>query len=176
MRIWCFFTLVFGLILLDQGLKIWVFYNKEDILLYSGWWWEAVPFFKITYLENAGMAFGLLNQGNYWIKFFLSFFRVFAVLFMFFYVFSRFHRFSFFSLVVFGLMIAGAGGNCIDSVFYEAWGLNNSNLGGGFFSGNVIDMLSFSFFPPIFNLADSFITIGCFLGLFFYKHLSGLSS
>ena len=95
---------------------------------------------------------------------------------MLYYVFSRYRQFSFFSLVVFGLLIAGASGNCVDSVFYEVWGLNKSNLGGGFFSGNVIDMLSFSFFPPISNLADSFITIGCFLGLFFYKHLSNLSS
>ena len=170
-----FFLFIFLLIFLDQFLKIWVFNNQVD-LFSTGWWWEKIPFFDIVYLENPGMAFGLLNQGNYWIKFFLSFFRVFAVFFMLYYVFSRYRQFSFFSLVVFGLLIAGASGNCVDSVFYEVWGLNKSNLGGGFFSGNVIDMLSFSFFPPIFNLADSFITIGCFLGLFFYKHLSNLSS
>ena len=66
-------------------------------------------------------------------------------------------------------------GEAIAWHLYELLGLNKENLGGGLFSGNVIDMLRVSFFPPIFNLADSFITIGCFLGLFFYRKLSGLS-
>jgi lipoprotein signal peptidase len=88
---------------------------------------------------------------------------------MFYYVIKRFYFLSFFTLFVFALLISGAVGNCIDSVFYEVLGLNKENLGGGLFSGNVIDMLRVSFFPPIFNLADSFITIGCFLGLVFYK-------
>ncbi len=170
-----FFLFIFLLVFLDQFLKVWVF-NNQASLFSAGWWWEKIPFFDIVYLENPGMAFGLLNQGNYWIKFFLSFFRVFAVLFMFYYVLSRYGRFSFFSLVVFGLLIAGASGNCIDSVFYEVLGLNKENLGGGLFSGNVIDMLRVSFFPPIFNLADSFITIGCLLGLVFYRNLSSLSN
>jgi len=169
-----FFFFVFILVFLDQLLKIWVFNNQFNLFL-PGWWWEKIPFFDIVYLENSGMAFGLLKQGGYWVKLFLSFFRVFAVCFMFYYVFSRYRCFSFFTLFVFGLLIAGACGNCIDSVFYEVWGLNNSDLGGGFFSGNVIDMFSFSFFSPIFNLADSFITIGCVLGLIFYKYLSGVS-
>ena len=95
---------------------------------------------------------------------------------MFYYVIKRFYFLSFFTLFVFALLISGAVGNCIDSVFYEVLGLNKENLGGGLFSGNVIDMLRVSFFPPIFNLADSFITIGCFLGLVFYRNLSSLSN
>ena len=169
-----FFLFVFLLVCLDQSLKLWVFFN-QDILSLPGWWWEKIPFFDIIYLENSGMAFGLLNESGFWVKLFLSFFRVFAVFFMFYYVTIRFHLFSFFTLFVFGLLISGAVGNCIDSVFYEVLGFNNENIGGGLFSGNVIDMFRVSFFPPIFNLADSFITIGCFLGLFFYRKLSGLS-
>ncbi len=169
-----FFCFILFLVFLDQYLKIWVF-NNQDSLFLPGWWWESIPFFEIVYLENSGMAFGLLNGANYWVKFCLSFFRVFAVFFMFFYVFSRYSSFSFFTLFVFGLLIAGACGNCIDSVFYEVWGLNSVGVGDGFFSGNVIDMLKVSFFPPVFNLADSFITVGCVLGLVFYKNLSGLS-
>tara|TARA_Y100000766_G_C18616996_1_gene464201 strand:+ start:109 stop:636 length:528 start_codon:yes stop_codon:yes gene_type:complete len=168
-----FFVLI--LILLDQGLKIWVFYN-QDILFFPGWWWDNIPFFDVVYLENSGMAFGLLNNSGAWIKLFLSLFRVFAVFFLFYFVLKRFSSFSTFSLFVLGLLIAGACGNCIDSVFYESWGLNREGLGGGVFSGNVIDMFRVSFFPPIFNLADSFITVGCVLGLVFYKKLSGLSS
>jgi len=170
-----FFLFVLVLILLDQCLKVWVFYNKDDILFNSGWWWESVPFFKITYLENSGVAFGLLNNSGSWVKFFLSFFRVFAVFFMFFYVFYKHNTLSFFSLFVLVLLVAGAAGNCIDSVFYESFGFNVTDVGGGLFSGNVIDMFRFSFFPFVFNLADSYITVGCVLGLFFYKHLPRVS-
>jgi len=170
-----FIVFVFVLILLDQVLKIWTFSNKEDILFNSGWWWDSVPFFNITYLENSGMAFGLLNNSGSFVKFFLTFFRLFAVFFMFFYVFYKHSSFSFFSVLVFGLLVAGATGNCIDSVFYEYLGLNVIAVGGGLFSGNVIDMFQFSFFPPVFNLADSYITTGCVLGLIFYKNLSGVS-
>ena len=170
-----FLVFIFILVLLDQLLKIWVFSNKEDILFGSGWWWEGVPFFNITYLENPGMAFGLLKGSGSFLKFFLTFFRVFAVFFMFFYVFNKYSSFSFFTVIVFGLLIAGAAGNCFDSVFYEYFGFNVVAIGGGLFSGNVIDMFQFSFFPPVFNLADSYITIGCVLGLVFYKNLSRLS-
>ena len=170
-----FFVFVFLLVFLDQSLKVWVFFN-QDALGFPGWWWENIPFFDIIYLENPGMAFGFLNQSGFFVKFLLSIFRVFAVFFLFFYVIKRFYFLSFFTLFVFALLISGAVGNCIDSVFYEVLGLNKENLGGGLFSGNVIDMFRVSFFPPIFNLADSFITIGCFLGLVFYKNLSGLSN
>ena len=169
-----FFLFVFTLIFLDQSLKIWVFYNQNTLGL-SGWWWESVPFFEIVYLENSGMAFGLLNGAGGLVKFLLSFFRVFAVFFMCYYVVLKYRDFSFFSLFVLGLLIAGACGNCIDSVFYELFGLNKEGLGGGLFSGNVIDMFRVTFFPPIFNLADSFITTGCVLGLVFYKKLVGVS-
>jgi len=170
-----FVVFVFVLIFLDQFLKIWVFSNKEDILFSSGWWWDSVPFFNITYLENPGIAFGLLKSSGSFVKFFLTFFRVFAVFFMVFYVFYKYSSLSFFFVLVFGLLVAGAAGNCIDSVFYESFGLNVVSVGEGLFSGNVIDMFQFSFFPPVFNLADSYITIGCVLGLVFYKNLSTVS-
>jgi len=169
-----FLIFVFFLIFLDQLFKVWVFNNQLDLVL-PGWWWDRVPFLEIVYLENSGMAFGLLSGTGPWIKLSLSFFRVFAISFMFYYVFSRYKSFSPFTIFVFGLLIAGACGNCIDSVFYEKFGLNKTGIGGGFFSGNVIDMIKVSFFPPIFNLADSFITIGCVLSLVFYKNLSGVS-
>jgi signal peptidase II len=74
-------------------------------------------------------------------------------------------------LVSIGLIFAGAFGNIIDSMFYgllfsESYGLQTAEFlpaTGGyapFLYGNVVDMISFSFFPPIFNIADSSITIG----------------
>ena len=57
-----------------------------------------------------------------------------------------------------------------DSVFYSFLGLNLGPTG-GLFQGRVIDMLSFSFFSPVFNLADSFVCIGVFCILFFQTNI-----
>ena len=68
------------------------------------------------------------------------------------------------------LVLAGAIGNVIDSVFYSFVGMN---LGpsGGLFQGRVIDMFSFSFFPPVFNLADAFVCVGLFLIFIFQTNI-----
>ena len=46
-----------------------------------------------------------------------------------------------------GLILGGALGNLVDR----------------YFIGEVTDFISFSFFPPVFNVADSFIVIGFIL-------------
>ena len=69
----------------------------------------------------------------------------------------------------FSLILSGAIGNVIDSVFYGFVGLNqNSN---GLFQGAVIDMFAFSFFPPVFNLADAVVCIGLFLIFIFQTNI-----
>ena len=168
-----FLFFVFFLVFLDQLLKIWVFKNQFN--LFGGdWWWDNLSFFKITYLENSGMAFGFLNNSGWVVKLFLTLFRIIAVFIMFFYVFFEHKKKPVIFLFVFAMLVSGAVGNCIDSVFYDFLNLNN-NAGGFLFHGKVIDMFSFSFFPPVFNLADSYITIGCVLVLIFYKKLSSIS-
>jgi signal peptidase II len=77
-------------------------------------------------------------------------------------------------LVTVAMVIAGALGNIIDCVFYgKIWEY------AGWFHGRVVDMLYFPlirnaageclFFRPVFNIADSFITVAVFLIIIFYR-------
>ena len=172
MKITRFLFFIFFLVFLDQSLKIWVFKNHLSFFE-PDWWWNDLGFFKMCYVENAGIAFDLLNNSGEFIKLLLTSFRIIAVVVMFVYVYLSYkkHKFSVLFLFVFSLLISGATGNSIDSVFYDFIGLN-IGAQGVLFHGKVIDMFSFSFFPPVFNLADSYITLGCFLVLVFYKKLS----
>lgn len=98
--------------------------------------------FKLTYVENRGVAFGMF-QGMQWI------FIAVTVIMLFLIVFYMFKKRPQGKLVYIAsaLIIGGGIGNLIDRIYY----------------GFVIDYLSFSFFPPVCNFADYCITIGVFL-------------
>ncbi len=96
-------------------------------------------FFKFTYLENRGAAFGIF-QNQRWIFIVLTF-AILAVLLWISFRYEIKSKMLFASLV---LVAAGGIGNLIDRIFL----------------GYVIDFISFSFFPPIFNFADCCITVG----------------
>ncbi len=184
-------VVVFLVLLADQLSKIWV---KTHMGLYDTI--HIADWFKIYFVENNGMAFGIEAGG----KLFLSLFRIVAVGFIVFYV-SRLvkqhYKAGFIACV--SLVLAGAAGNILDSVFYgvifEAsypghaasfvpWGEGYSSL----LHGKVVDMLyfplfsgnfpewvpfvggqEFLFFRFIFNVADSAITVGVILLLLFYR-------
>ena len=130
--------------------------------------------FIIHFTENNGMAFGLELGGNYG-KLALSLFRVFAVFglgYIFHYVIKNKYHFGLITCV--SLILAGALGNIIDSVFYgKLFGYAD------FLHGRVVDMFyfpivqgfypdwvpglggqDFIFFRPVFNFADAAISIG----------------
>jgi len=153
----------------------------------------------IHFIENPGMAYGMEFGGEYG-KLFLTVFRILAVLGigygLFYMVKNKYHRG--FTLNV-ALILAGALGNIIDSVFYgvifsESTQIEKAVLfpeGGGYAAllhGKVVDMLyfpildgtfpnwfpvwggeDFLFFRPVFNIADSAISIGVVLILIFQK-------
>ncbi|MCR5636426.1 MAG: signal peptidase II [Clostridiales bacterium] len=96
-------------------------------------------FFKFTYLENRGAAFGIF-QNQRWIFIVLTF-AILAVMLWISFRYEIKSKMLFASLV---LVAAGGIGNLIDRIFL----------------GYVIDFISFSFFPPIFNFADCCITVG----------------
>ena len=127
-------------------------------------------FARLTYIENPGMAFGIDVGG----KLFFSIFSVIASIGILFYLYKmRNERFLFrFSLA---MILGGAVGNLIDRVFYGV--LFND---GGLFYGKVVDFIDVDFFNvnvfgyhlsrwPIFNIADSSVTIGVLILLIFHR-------
>ena len=158
--------------------------------------------FIIHFTENNGMAFGLEFAGEYG-KLFLSVFRVFAVGLIGWYLLRLIKEKVATSLIVsISLVFAGAIGNIIDSAFYGIVFNDSLNQvatfmppeGGyaGFLHGRVVDMLYFPvieghfpswfpfwandhflFFRPVFNIADSAITIGVVILIIFQKSFFG---
>jgi len=173
---------VFFILLIDQICK---FYIKLNFPL--GSYFEVFPWFQICFVENPGMAFGW----EFFDKLFLTIFRIGAVIAIIYYIhllIKRKARLSY--LLVISLIMAGALGNIIDCMFYgvifsESTIFEAATLfpeGGGYaplFYGKVVDMLYFPlihnsagevlFFQPVFNIADSAITIAVFLLLLFFR-------
>ncbi|WP_430411231.1 lipoprotein signal peptidase [Kordia sp.] len=182
-------------LLIDQISKIYIktnFVLGESVNVF-GW-------FKILFVENRGMAWGVELPGNYG-KLFLTLFRLFAISAIGYWLYDSVKKKSSRILIVaIALIFAGAFGNIIDSVFYGIL-FSESSPGSGLatfmpeaggyasvFHGHVVDMLyfpmvdttwpewmpwlggdRFSFFDPVFNVADSAITIGVLLLLIFNK-------
>lgn len=132
-------------------------------------------YFQIYFIENNGMAFGYEFGGDYG-KLFLTLFRIAAVVFLG-VMLSRMVKKPETpkgALVSLSLILAGALGNIIDSVFYGVlFGYES------LFHGRVVDMLYFPlyegflpdwipfkggdyfvFFRPVFNVADMAISTG----------------
>jgi len=129
-------------------------------------------FFKITFVENPGMAFGIGVNSE--IKLLLSLFSIIAGVGIAYYIYiSRNERFIFrFALA---LILGGAIGNLIDRTFYGViYGY------APLFYGHVVDFFNVEFFDftffgqtyerfPVFNIADSAVSIGVVLLLLFNK-------
>jgi len=97
--------------------------------------------FSITYTRNAGSAFGIF-PGATKIFIYLSGLAIILIIIFLFYLKKK----DYFSKFALALIMGGAVGNLVDRVFF----------------GYVIDFLDFKIWP-VFNLADFFISIGCFL-------------
>ena len=188
-------AIVFGILLVDQVLKVWVKTNfalGDEIVIFKNW-------FILHFVENNGMAFGFEFAGEYG-KMFLSIFRIIAVIAIGWYMFklAKKEELPFGFLACIALIFAGAIGNIIDSLFYgmifnHSYGQIADIFpeGGGyetFLHGRVVDMFyfpiiqghypewfpfrggdDFIFFRPVFNIADSSITVGIFSILLFYR-------
>jgi signal peptidase II len=160
---------IFTVLFIDQFVKI---YIKTHF--YLGESYEVFSWFHIHFIENKGMAFGyeLGGDGSQLGKLALSLFRLVAIVGIAWYLRKLIkQKAKTLLLISIGLIFAGAFGNIIDSMLYgliysESHELQIATFmpkeGGyaSFLYGNVVDMLSFSFFPPIFNIADSAISIG----------------
>lgn len=159
--------------------------------------------FVIHFTENPGMAFGLQFSGDYGKLILSLFRLVaITVLIVYIYNITR-HKVSNVVLVSLSLVLAGAIGNMIDSAFYGLIFSDSNYFEvaqfmppeGGyatFLHGKVVDMLyfpiisgtypewipilgggEFQFFRPVFNIADSSITIGVLIMVFFQREFFG---
>lgn len=188
--------LIFGVLILDQIVKILVKTNMvigEEISIIG----DKI---LIHFTENPGMAFGM-EFGFVNGKLILSLFRIVAIGGLCYYLYRLIKsNENIIFIVCVSLIIAGASGNLIDSAFYGLLFSDSYNhvaeflpqSGGyaGFLHGNVVDMFycpiiksqfptwlpfvggnSFIFFSPVFNVADSAITISVFIMLIFYKKI-----
>jgi signal peptidase II len=137
---------------------------------------EEIPvignFFRITFIENPGMAFGFDPGINF--KLLISIFSLVASIGLIIYLYYIRNK-SLLLRVSIALIIGGAIGNLIDRSFYGIF-YGYAPL----FHGRVVDFLDFDFFHftlfgrtfdrwPIFNIADSAVTIGVIILLLFYK-------
>ncbi|MCK9422412.1 MAG: lipoprotein signal peptidase [Bacteroidales bacterium] len=185
------------ILILDQILKFWIkttFLMGENRAILGQW-------FFLHFTENEGMAFGMKLGGNYGkllLSLFRIFAVI--VIGWWLYRETR-KGASNLLIICISLILAGALGNIIDSAFYGLIFSESSYMqvatlfpkGGGygtFLHGKVVDMLyfpiiethypawipmvggeEFTFFRPVFNIADSSITTGVTMLIVFQKKI-----
>lgn len=191
-RGWLSLIIILVIIVLDQWIKIWVkthFYLGEHV--------DVLPFFQLRFVENPGMAFGWELGSKLFLTIFRI--VVVVLLAVYLYKLRHVSKVPTGYVVCVALIIAGAAGNIFDCVFYGEifnnpyppqiatfvpWGEGYGSL----FHGKVVDMLYFplfaftwpdgmpfvggqvfSFFDPVFNLADAAISVGMIVLLIFYS-------
>lgn len=181
-------SLVLLALVVDQVIKVVIKTNMqlgESIPVFGDW-------FKILFVENNGMAFGM----EIFNKYFLTSFRIIAVAFLGYFLCKSLKngKYPFGFLVCVALILAGATGNIIDCLFYGeifthsygqvadfvSWGNGYSE----FMLGRVVDMFYFPlftwpdwmpligggvFFAPVFNFADACISCSVIAMLIFYR-------
>ena len=197
--------IILFILIIDQLSKVYIklhfpltLYGDASLL---DWGW-----FKILFVENKGMAWGakisdfipIISERSG--KLLLTLFRIFAVPLIFYWLYDSIKKKETMLLTIsISLVLAGAIGNLIDSVFY-GFLFTDSYLnvaifspGNGYesiFYGHVVDMLqfpmftwdwpswipyvggeSFTFFEPVFNIADTAISIGVGIMIVFNKKI-----
>ena len=182
MNFYKYFILALVIIVIDQASKLLVYkymYLHQEINVIGEW-------FRLHYLLNPGMAFGI-RWNNEFGKLALTVFRIAAMFGIGYYLWKMAQKNAHAGFLwCMALILGGAVGNVIDSIFYGVV-LNNHPAGSPtpWFHGQVIDMLFFPifdyywpdwvpivggdyflFFSPVFNIADSSIFIGVVVILF----------
>jgi signal peptidase II len=176
------FVILIVVLAIDQYFKLYIknhFFLGEEIAVFGNW-------FRLHFTENYGMAFGLEFGGKTG-KVFLTLFRIIFVGVIGYYIKTLIDK-NTRDFYIYGwvLIVAGALGNIIDSIFYGVYfGYDE------WFHGRVVDMLyfpliqttipenwpfwageDFEFFRPVFNIADAAISLGFVIILLMQKAVS----
>jgi signal peptidase II len=181
-----YFLISLVVIVVDHAVKLIVHFNmvkgpSGEISIFGNW-------FKLHYLTNPGMAFGMeLPFDNS--KIFLTMFRIVAMIAIGLYLNHLYKKEAAHGLLIcIGLILGGAIGNLIDSVFYGAF-LDNApfDAPSQWFYGQVVDMFYFDIWEgylpewlpflggkfmalwPVFNIADASIFVSICIILIFQK-------
>ncbi|CEN33829.1 lipoprotein signal peptidase [Capnocytophaga cynodegmi] len=186
------FFIILIILIIDQWSKI---YIKTNFMLNEKV--EVFSWFQILFIENEGAAWGTKIPGEYG-KLFLTLFRIVAVFGIGYWLVDSIKKKQPNILIVsIALILAGALGNIIDSVFYgvifdHSYGniatLFSDNPYGTLLHGKVVDMFyfplidtqlpnwipfgggeRFRFFEPVFNVADAAISVAVGLLIVFHK-------
>ena len=196
-RGWLAAAIVLAVLVIDQAIKVWV---KTHMMLHEQI--EVLSWFKIVFIENNGMAYGM-EIGS---KLVLSIFRIVAIGFLGWYIAQQVKKQARWGYIIcLAMILAGAAGNIFDSMFYglifnassEFYTSYFVPFGTGyapFLMGKVVDMFyfplivttwpqwvpmvggdEFVFFSPIFNFADSAISVAVVILLLFYRKEIDLS-
>lgn len=171
--------LTFIVVIVDQVTKLFVkgfsipFLGIDYDGMYLG---QMIPvwgdFFRFTFVENPGMAFGYDPGSSF--KLIISIFSLVASIGLVFYLFAIRNK-SLSLRIAIALILGGAIGNLIDRTFYGVL-FDYAPL----FYGKVVDFFDFDFFNftlfgrsydrwPVFNIADAAVTIGVLILVLFYK-------
>jgi signal peptidase II len=187
------YIFIFLIILIDQISKVYVktnFYLREEV--------QVFEWFKIYFVENQGMAWGLELPGDYG-KLMLTLFRMIVSPIIMWWLWDSIQKKqSKYLIVAICLIIAGALGNLIDSIFYgvifnesgtQVATIFSNEPYGKLLYGDVVDMFyfpiikdipmpewvpfiggrPFTFFNAIFNVADVAISTGFGILIVFNK-------
>ena len=171
------FWLTFAIVVVDQASKLWVkgiSIPSVGIHIQGMRYGASNPvlgdFFRLTYIENPGMAFGIDFGG----KLFFSLFTIALTIGILYYL-VRSQQESLRVRIPLALILGGAIGNLIDRTFYGVL-FNDAPL----FYGRVVDFFDVDFFDlnvfgislsrwPVFNVADAAVTVGIILLLFLQR-------
>ncbi len=190
--------IVVAFLVIDQLIKIWV---KTNMMLHESI--RVTNWFYISFIENSGMAYGMQLGSKLVLSLFRI--AAIGVLGYYIWLQVRQHARTGY-IVCLAMVLAGAAGNLIDCMFYGLVFNASSpyyvsyfvEFGTGyapFLMGKVVDMFyfplivttwpdwmpiwggqEFIFFSPVFNFADSCISVGvALLVLFYRKEISQIS-
>ncbi len=191
-RGWLSLIIIAVVIIFDQWLKLWV-----KTHYYLGEHTEILPFFQLRFIQNPGMAFGWEFGSKLFLTIFRIIVVIALVFYL--AKLRHTVKVPTGYVVCVAMIIAGAAGNIFDCVCYGEifnnpappavaqfvpWGQGYAPV----FHGMVVDMLYFplfsftwpqwmpmvggevfSFFDPVFNLADASISVGMVVLLIFYS-------